>query len=172
MVIQLHFSAAVNGAGNLGAYRLLTGKTKKGLTTFNKNVPLSSATYDPVALTVTLFTSGKLNLSQPMQVRVTASLLTDGFGRALDGNHDGQPGGDFSANLGKGGVRVLGAGASPAFTAAATPALSHHDAALEHLHHTRSTRPVVNQTTSIHHDLNVHDAALGSATAKKSQRLF
>jgi VCBS repeat-containing protein len=106
-VIKLQLSAALNGAGNLRAYHLLTGKTKKGVTTFNKNVSLGSVTYDPVGLTVTLFTSGKLNLSQPMQLRVTASLLTDSFGRALDGNHDGQPGGDFAANLGKGGVRIL-----------------------------------------------------------------
>lgn len=83
-MIQLNLSGALNGAGNFGAYRLLSGKTKKGKTTFNKIVPLVSAVYNPSALTVRLFPKSKLNLSQPEQLRVTAAQLTDAFGRPLD----------------------------------------------------------------------------------------
>jgi hypothetical protein len=34
-----------------------------------------------------------------MQLRITAALLTDIYGRPIDGNHEGQPGGDFVANI-------------------------------------------------------------------------
>ena len=36
---------------------------------------------------------------EAQQLRITASLLTDSYGRPIDGNHDGQPGGDFVATL-------------------------------------------------------------------------
>jgi hypothetical protein len=62
-------------------------------------VPLSSAIYDPTAHTIALFPKGKYNRAQPEQLRITASLLTDGLGRPIDENHDGQPGGDFVATL-------------------------------------------------------------------------
>jgi hypothetical protein len=41
------------------------------------------------------------------QLRVKSAFLTDSFGRPIDGNHDGQPGGDFSANLSKNKVTIL-----------------------------------------------------------------
>ena len=94
-VVQLHLSGPLNGAGNLGAYKLLSGQTKRGVTTFNKVVPLASAVYNSTALTVTFIPAGKLNLSNPKQLRITAALLTDAYGRPLDGNYDGQPGGNF-----------------------------------------------------------------------------
>jgi O-glycosyl hydrolase len=87
-VLQLTLSGAVNGAGNLAAYQLLSGKTRRGVTTFNKLVPLTSAVYNPTALTVTLFPAGKLNLSQPKQLRVAAALLTDVYGRPLRGGQN------------------------------------------------------------------------------------
>ena len=90
-----------------GAYHLLSGTVKKGRTTYNKNVPLSSALYNSSANTVTLIPRSKLNVAQPMQLRITASSLTDTYGRLLDGNHDGQPGGDFVANLSKNKVTIL-----------------------------------------------------------------
>ena len=87
-VLQLTLSGAVNGAGNLAAYQLLSGKTRRGVTTFNKFVPLTSAVYNPTALTVTLFPARKLNLSQPERLRVAAALLTDVYGRPLRGGQD------------------------------------------------------------------------------------
>ena len=80
-MIQLSLSGAVNGAGNLAAYQVLSGKTKRGITSFNRAGPLTSAVYNPAALTVTLIPRSKLNLSQPERLTVTTSLLTDAFGR-------------------------------------------------------------------------------------------
>jgi hypothetical protein len=89
VVLQLQFSGPVNGAGNLGAYVLESGKTKKGKTTYTKPVPLTSSVYDyPGAPpnTVTLFVRNKLNLSLPEQLTANAGLITDSYGRHLSHN--------------------------------------------------------------------------------------
>jgi hypothetical protein len=124
--IVLQFSDALNitQAQGLAAFHLLSGKVKKSQTTYGKPVPLSSAIYNASAHTVTLIPKSKLNLAQPMQLRITASLLADSLGRPIDGNHDGQPGGDYVANLSKGKVTPL---AVPRTTASAV------DAALQHM---------------------------------------
>src|SRR5208337_3356319 len=98
-VVQLHLSGPLNGAGNLRAYKILSGQTKRGVTTFKTVVPLASVVYNSTALTVTLIPAGKLNLSKPEQLRITAALLTGAYGRPLDGNYDGQPGGNFVATF-------------------------------------------------------------------------
>ena len=109
-VIQLKLSGSVTGAENLGAYKLLAGKTtrvrKMSVTTFSKLLALSAVQYDPSALIVTLIPKAPLNLSNPAQLRITASSLTDANGRSLDGNHDGQPGGDLVATLTKKGITI------------------------------------------------------------------
>jgi hypothetical protein len=84
-VIDLQLSGAIIGALNLGAYQVLSGTTKKGHTTFKGKVPLASAGYNAGTETVTLYPTGKLNLSKPEQLTVSAGLLTDGFGRPLNG---------------------------------------------------------------------------------------
>jgi hypothetical protein len=76
------------GAASLVHYQLARGR---------KNVPLRSAVYDPRALTITLRPRGRVNLAHG--VRLTISGLVDALGRALDANHDGQPGGDVIAIL-------------------------------------------------------------------------
>jgi hypothetical protein len=116
--LVLQFSAALNmtQAQSLTAFHLLSGKVKKSRTTYSKPVPLSSAIYNASAHTVTLIPKSKLNLAQPEQLRITASLLTDSLGRPIDGNHDGQPGGDYVVILSKGKVTPL---AVPRTTAAA-----------------------------------------------------
>jgi hypothetical protein len=70
------------------------GKTKvaTAITTFVKPVPLVAPRYDGATHTLTLLPTGKINLAQPQQLRITASLLTGADGRQLDGNRDGQPG--------------------------------------------------------------------------------
>ena len=40
------------------------------------------------------------------QIQVTAALLTDSFGRQLDGKHSGQPGGNFVANFSNKGIQA------------------------------------------------------------------
>jgi CSLREA domain-containing protein len=99
--LVIGFSGAINGAGNLAAYHLLLSKTRKHVTTFTKSVKLTSAVVSsmPAGPSVALILAKKPNLSRPEQLRITASLLTDSAGRALDGNHDGQPGGDYVAVL-------------------------------------------------------------------------
>jgi hypothetical protein len=99
-VIELHLSGALSGAGNVAAYQLFAGKVKKRVTTFNRRLPLISAVYNPAALTVTLFPAGKLNLALPEQLRVTAALLTDAYGRPLDDNQN------FTASFSKRGVTI------------------------------------------------------------------
>jgi hypothetical protein len=124
--LQLTFSGAINGAGNLAAYHLFTGKTRKGVTTFNKPVPLSSVVYNAMARTAILATKSKLNLSQPEQLQVTASQLTDAFGRPLDGNHSGQPGSNFVATFSGKGIQIAqarGESALGTLSAAAVDAL-------------------------------------------------
>ena len=49
--------------------------------------------------------------------------MTDSFGRPIDGNHDGQPGGDFAANLKGKKVTVLGAPQAQAVTNVSAMAL-------------------------------------------------
>ena len=44
-----------------------------------------------MTFTATLAPKTKLDLSQPEELQVTAALLTDAFGRPLDGNDDGTP---------------------------------------------------------------------------------
>ena len=119
--LVLQFSDALNitQAQSLAAFHLLSGKVKKAHTTYSKPVPLSSAIYNASAHTVTLIPKSKLNLAQPMQLRITASLLTDSLGRPIDGNHDGQPSGDYVATLSKNKVPPL---AVPRTTAAAVDA--------------------------------------------------
>ncbi len=109
IVIQLSGSLNPTQAKSLAPFHLLSGKVKKGHTTYSKPVPLSSAIYDPSAHTMSLVPKRKLNTSQPEQFKITASSLMDSLGRPIDGNHDGQPGGDFVADLSKKRVTILSA---------------------------------------------------------------
>ena len=112
--LQLTFSGAINGAGNLAAYHVFAGKTRKGVTTFKTPVRLSSVGYDPMTFTATLAPKSKLNLSQPEQLQVTAALLTDAFGRPLDGKDDGHPGSNFAATFSRKGIQLARVDGEPA----------------------------------------------------------
>jgi len=81
--LLLQFSDALAGTGNQAAYQLFTGKTKRGVTTYNRFMPLHVFKSTPT--TVTLLPSRTLNLSVPEQLRVTESDLKDASGRPLDG---------------------------------------------------------------------------------------
>jgi uncharacterized repeat protein (TIGR01451 family) len=91
--LLLKFSGALAGTGNVAAYQLLTGKVRKGVTTFHASVPLTVLNSTPTS--VTLLPKGKLNLSLPEQLRVVAADLTDAFGRPLEGGQS------FVATFGK-----------------------------------------------------------------------
>jgi len=89
VVLQFQFSGPVNGAGNLAAYVLKSGQTKKGKTTYTKPVTLTSAVYNYPGTprnTVTLFLKKALNLSVPEQLTANASLITDSYGHPLAHN--------------------------------------------------------------------------------------
>jgi hypothetical protein len=111
--LQLTFSGAINGAGNVAAYHLFSGTTRRHVTTFSKAVALASVQYNPSALTATLVPRSKLALTKPEQLQLTAALLTDAFGRALDGKHNGQPGSNFVANFSKKGIQIERARSAP-----------------------------------------------------------
>jgi len=72
---------------------------------------------------VTLLARSKLNLAQPEELRITASQLPDVYGRPVDGNDDGQPGGDFVALLTKRSVKIESIAKSSSLTAKAVDAL-------------------------------------------------
>jgi hypothetical protein len=105
--IVITFSGALDPAeaDTLGNYQLAApGKGKKSKT-YGKRIGLRSAVYGPTPARVTLQLSGKLALSPPPQLRITAAGIVDAFGRALDGNGGGQAGGDYVALLKKGGAQ-------------------------------------------------------------------
>jgi hypothetical protein len=63
-------------------------------------LPASSA----ATISVALLPAGKFKPGRTDELRILGALITDAQGRALDGNADGQPGGDFSAAFGNSGV--------------------------------------------------------------------
>ena len=74
------------------------GKGKKAKTV-TKGMAVKSASYDDASHTITLVLGGKLAAGSQAALTIHASGLTDTRGRSLDGNGDGQPGGDYSARL-------------------------------------------------------------------------
>jgi hypothetical protein len=107
IVVQFTGALDLTPTLSLSAFHLLSGKTKKGHTTYNKTLPLSMATYSASAKTITLVPKSKLNQALPEQLTITAALLKDSLGRTLDGNRDGQPGGDFVSTLPKKSITFL-----------------------------------------------------------------
>ena len=101
--LVLHFIGALNPsqAQSLTAYQLvMAGRDKTFGTKDDKNVKLASATYNALAYTVTLIPKQAFNKTQLQQLRIKSAFLSDSFGRPIDGNHDGQPGGDSISRFG------------------------------------------------------------------------
>ncbi len=119
--LEIQFSGLVAGTGELAAYQLssvTTRKVKKKVVTSYRPIRLTSAVpaSNPKTTTVSLLPSTKPNLSQSDRLQIIAADLTDAYGRPIDGNDDGQPGGNYVAIVTKQGV-TSGALASPATTA-------------------------------------------------------
>jgi hypothetical protein len=89
---------------------------------------------------VTLIPKQAFNKTQLQQLRVKSAFLTDSFGRPIDGNHDGQPGGDFVANLSKNKVTMLTTPQTQALAVSARTAAA-VDAALREMSVTASSVP-------------------------------
>ena len=109
-VLVVSFSGALDPdhAQELSEFHLVAaGKDRKFGSRDDKRVALASATYDPVANTVMLAPRGKVP-NQKLQLSITAAGTLDAQHRPIDGNRDGQPGGDFRAIFGRGGIRLAG----------------------------------------------------------------
>ena len=100
-LIVLQFSGSLNagGAQSIGDYSLATIPTSRRQK--SKPVALSQATYNPANNTVRLVTRKPLVLTPPLRLSINAARLLDSLGRPLDGDQDGQPGGDFTTALTK-----------------------------------------------------------------------
>ena len=117
-VLVLQFSGALNAAAadNANAYELAPvikvkatgkGKHKQPATTkLGKPVTPASAVYTASNNQVTLTPRGTLNLTKPEELIVNGALVTDTLGREIDGNDDGQPGGDYIATIKGSGVKA------------------------------------------------------------------
>ncbi len=133
-VLVLHFSGALDAgaADNASAYEVAPVITVKGkgkgkhkqppTTKLGTPVTPSLAAYTGVNNQVTLTPRGALNLTKPEELIVNGKLLTDAQGREIDGNDDGQPGGDYIATVS--GSRVTAGGLPRARTSKRSTAVS------------------------------------------------
>ncbi len=105
-VIVIQFSGALDpgDAQSLGNYSLATIPSNKKQK--SKAVALSQATYNPANNTVRLVTRSALVLNPPLKLTLLAAGLLDSLGRLLDGDDNGQPGGNSVVTLSKGGATI------------------------------------------------------------------
>jgi hypothetical protein len=109
-VLVVSFSGALDpsSAQNLAAYHLFGAGAGSKLGARDRAIALTSARYDPVALTVILTPRGTV-AGRGVRLSITAAQVLDSRGRPIDGNRDGQPGGDYTANLYRGGIGLASA---------------------------------------------------------------
>ena len=89
-------------AGNAGNYSLaLLTQSRRSPVPRETPIPITSAVYDPAALTVTLTPRRSLTVQGRylLTVRGTGTGVADLNGNLLDGNNDGIPGGNFTTIL-------------------------------------------------------------------------
>jgi hypothetical protein len=109
-VLKVFFSGALNAndANSTAPFVLDSStKSKKFGTRFNKPVSFKSATYNPTTNTVTLTPRGTIP-NQEMELTINGSVLLDAHGQDLDGNFDGQPGGNYTSLLNSKGLISTG----------------------------------------------------------------
>ena len=105
--IIVTFSGALNAgqATNIAEYELITAGKGGSFTAKNaKVIKLRSAAYNSANNTVTLTPKKKFSLSKATELIVNGeppSGLEDSSGRLIDGNDDGQAGGDAVAIISK-----------------------------------------------------------------------
>jgi hypothetical protein len=103
--IVIQFSGALDTAeaDSVRTYRLSKMNKKGSFAAKNaKVVALKSASYNPLTNTVVLTSKKRFNLIQPLQLVVYGtgpSGLKDAEGRLIDGNEDGQAGGNATLEL-------------------------------------------------------------------------
>jgi hypothetical protein len=122
--IHVTYSGAVNSAeaANAATYQLIKqGKHKAFVVSRKSTIAIKSASYDPTNNQVTLIPAKPFALSKPVEVLISGeapSGLQDAESRLIDGNRDGQPGGNATSILSKGGARVAIVTAAPSLAAA------------------------------------------------------
>jgi len=110
--ILVTFSGAVNAseAQQTGIYRLVTPGKNGSFTAKNAGrIKLRSAVYNAASDTVTLTPKKAFSLSKPVELTINGnppSGLQDTFGRLIDGDHNGTPGGNAAAVLRRSGVVI------------------------------------------------------------------
>jgi hypothetical protein len=110
--IIVTLSGAVNNAEaqSVGVYRLATPGKKGSFTAKNAGViKLRRAVYNPVNNTVVLTPRKTFGLTKPVQLTIEGTGpagLQDSFGRLIDGDHNGQPGGNAVAVLRRNGATL------------------------------------------------------------------
>jgi hypothetical protein len=113
--ILISFSGALNTgeADRLATYRLVTaGKQGPFTAKTAKVIKIRSAVCNPENNTVTIIPKKRFSLRKPVQLQVSAqapSGLHDSLGRLIDGDHNGQPGGNAVATLQRSGATINGA---------------------------------------------------------------
>ncbi len=116
--IQIGFSGAVNASQAVStAIFELIHSTKGKFVPLKKNmVKVKSAAYSAATDTVTLTLKKPLKLTSPLELVVVGTApsgLQDSTGRLIDGNHDGQSGGNAVAVIKKSGVTIDAIPAGP-----------------------------------------------------------
>ena len=110
--ILVTFSGAVNAteAQETGIYRLVTPGKHGSFTAKNAgSIKLRSAVYNAASDTVTLTPKKAFSLSKPVELTINGtppSGLQDTFGRLIDGDDNGTPGGNAAAVLRRSGVVI------------------------------------------------------------------
>jgi len=108
--ILVTFSGAVNApeADETGIYRLVTPGKHGSFTAKNAgSIKLRSAVYNAASDTVTLLPKKAFSLSQPVELTINGNPppgVQATFGRLIDGDDNGTPGGDAAAVLRRSGV--------------------------------------------------------------------
>jgi RHS repeat-associated protein len=134
--ILVDFSGALDPAeaDNLGAYRLATaGKGGSFVAKNAKVIRLKSAEYDGAHLVVRLTPRRPFAIKKPVQLRLSGlppSGLRDLSGRLIDGNRDGQQGGDATVLLSARGATLSAIASTPA-AARPIPSVAALDALLD-----------------------------------------
>jgi subtilisin-like proprotein convertase family protein len=117
--ILITFSGAVNGAEalNTGIYQLIMAGKHGSFTARNaRSIRIGSASFAAASNTVALFPRKPFVLHKPVELVVNGAPpmgLQDGHGRLIDGDRNGQPGGNAVAVLSRGGVSMTATAAGP-----------------------------------------------------------
>jgi hypothetical protein len=103
IVVKLSGAVSATEAQETGIYRLITASKHGSFTAKNAGtIKLRSAAYQAASDTITLKPNTPFSLAKPTELIINGtppSGLRDTFGRLIDGDHNGKPGGNATAVL-------------------------------------------------------------------------